>query len=158
MCFRRIGCDAMGLFRPSKKEKETWASIVLSGIKPGMQIDDALLEKATDSYINQHIRILEESVRLVMESENSRTREDRYELSLQHFDALSKIQKYADKNQKKRIADAQDHFMIMNEHYRHPERIRKQEKKQQKKQKRDSFWEAYGTMEIIDDIFDNHRK
>ena len=39
----------MGLFRPSKKEKETWASIVLSGIKPGMQIDDALLEKATDS-------------------------------------------------------------------------------------------------------------
>ena len=102
----------MGLFRPSKKEKETWASIVLSGIKPGMQIDDALLEKATDSYINQHIRILEESVRLVMESENSRTREDRYELSLQHFDALSKIQKYADKNQKKRIADAQDHFMI----------------------------------------------
>ena len=32
----------------------------------------------------------------------------------------------------KRIADAQDYFMIMNEHYRHPERIRKQEKKQQK--------------------------
>ena len=29
--------------------------------------------------------------------------------------------------------------------------------KDQKKQKRDSFWEAYGTMEIIDDIFDNHR-
>ena len=105
---------------------------MLSGIKPRIQIDDALLEKATDSYINQHIRILEESVRLVRESKNSRTREDRYELSLQHFDALSKIQKYADKNQKKRIADAQDHFMIMNEHYRHPERIRKQEKKHQK--------------------------
>ena len=105
---------------------------MLSGIKPGIQIDDALLEKATDSYINQHIRILEESVRLVRESKNSRTREDRYELSLQHFDALSKIQKYADKNQKKRIADAQNHFMIMNEHYRHPGRIRKQEKKHQK--------------------------
>lgn len=54
MCFRRIGCDAMGLFVSSKKEKETWASIVLSGIKPGMQIDDALLEKVADIYINQH--------------------------------------------------------------------------------------------------------
>ena len=40
----------MGLFGSSKKEKDTWASIVLSGIKPGIQIDDALLEKATDSY------------------------------------------------------------------------------------------------------------
>lgn len=48
--------------------------------------------------------------------------------------------------------------MIMNEHYRYPERIRKQEKMQQKKQKRDSFWEVYGMMEIIDDIFDNRRK
>lgn len=102
---------------------------MLSGIKPGIQIDDALLEKATDSYINQHIRILEESVRLVMESKNSRTREDRYELSLQHFDALSKIQKYADKNQKKR-----------------------QEKQKLKRLKRDPFLEAYGTMEILDDI------
>ena len=54
MCFRRIVCDAMGLFVSSKKEKETWASIVLSGIKPGMQIDDALLEKVADIYINQH--------------------------------------------------------------------------------------------------------
>lgn len=45
----------MGLFVSSKKEKETWASIVLSGIKPGMQIDDALLEKVADIYINQHV-------------------------------------------------------------------------------------------------------
>lgn len=36
----------MGLFGLSKKEKETWASIVISGIKPGMQIDDALLKKS----------------------------------------------------------------------------------------------------------------
>ena len=50
------------------------------------------------------IRILEDSVRIVMESKNQKTREERYDLSLQHFDALSKIQKYADKAQKKRIA------------------------------------------------------
>ena len=47
--------------------------------------------------------------------------------------------------------------MIMNEHYKHPERIRKQEKLEQKKQKRDAFWETYGTMEILDDIFEDHK-
>ena len=112
----------------------------------------------TEIYICQHIRVLEESVRLVLDSKNAKTREDRYELALQHFSALSKIRKYADKNQKKRIADAQDYFMIMNEHYKHPERIRNQEKQKLKRQKRDSFWEAYGTMEILDDNFDDHNK
>ena len=96
----------MGLFGLSRKEKDTWAPIVIQGIKPDMQVDDALLKNATESYICQHIRILEESARLVLESKNNKTREDRYELALQHFSALSKIRKYADKNQKKRIVDA----------------------------------------------------
>lgn len=148
----------MGVFGLSRKEKEAWASIVIQGINPGMQIDDTLLKNATELYISQHIRILEDSVRLMMESKNQKTREERYNLSLQHFDALSKIQKYADKKQKKRIADAQDQFMIMNEHYKHPERIRKQEKQERKKQKRNAFWENYGTMEILDDIFEDHKK
>ena len=146
----------MGLFGLSRKE--TWASIVIQGIKPSMQIDDDFLKNATEIYISQHIRILEDSVRLVMESKNQKTRKERYDLSLRHFEALSKIQKYADKKQKKRIADAQDQFMIMNEHYKHPERIRKQEKQGWKKQKRDAFWETYGTMEILDDIFEDHKK
>lgn len=118
----------MGLFGLTRKEKETWTSIVIQGLKPGMQIDDVLLKNATDTYITQHIRILEDSVRIVMESKNQKTREERYDLSLQHFDALLKVQKYADKTQKKRIADAQDHFMIMNEYYKH----RKQEKQERK--------------------------
>ena len=120
----------MGLFGLSRKE--TWASIVIQGIKPGMPIDDTLLKNATEIYISQHIRILENSIRLVMESTNQKTKEERYDLSLQHFDALSKIQKYADKKQKKGIADVQNQFMIMNEQYKHPERIRKQEKQNRK--------------------------
>lgn len=36
-----------------------------------MQIDDGLLKNATEIYINQHIRILEESARLVLESKNN---------------------------------------------------------------------------------------
>ena len=70
----------MGLFGLSRKEKEIWASIVIQRIKPDMQIDDGLLKNATEIYINQHIRILEESARLVLESKNNKTREDRYEL------------------------------------------------------------------------------
>ena len=42
-----------------------------------MQVDDVLLKNATESHISQHIRILEESVRLVLESKNKKTREDR---------------------------------------------------------------------------------
>ena len=91
----------MGLFGLSRKEKEILASIVIQGIKPDMQIDDGLLKNATEIYINQHIRILEESARLVLESKNNKTREDRYELALQHFSTLSKIRKYADKIRKK---------------------------------------------------------
>ena len=125
----------MGLFGLSRKDKEDWTSIIIQGLKPGMQIDDVLLKNVTETYITQHIRILEDSVRIVMESKNQKTREERYDLSLQQFDALSKIQKYADKAQKNRIADAQNHFMIMNEYYKHPDCIRKQEKQERKKQK-----------------------
>lgn len=125
----------MGLFGLSRKEKEAWTAIVIQGKKSGMQIDEAFLKNATEIYITQHIRILEDSIRIVMKSKNQKTREERYDLSLQHFDALSKIQKYADKAQKKRIADAQDYFMIMNEYYKHPDYIRNKEKQKRKKQK-----------------------
>ena len=122
----------MGLFGLSRKEKEAWTAIVIQGKKSGMQIDEAFLKNATETYITLHIRILEDSVRIVMESKNQKTREERYDLSLQHFDALSKIQKYADKAQKKRIADAQDYFMNMNEYYKHPDCIRNKEKQERK--------------------------
>lgn len=147
----------MGIFGFSKREKENWASIVISGTQPGTQIDDALLKKATDIYIDQHIRILKDSISLVRTSKNKKTREERYELALQHYGALTKIQKYADKKQKKAINDALDEFMIMNESYKHPERVQAQEKQEIKRQKRDAFWETYGTMEILDDIFNDKK-
>lgn len=81
----------MAIFGLSKKEKETWASIVISGIKPGMQIDDALLKKATDIYIAQHIRILNDSVNLVLTSKNKKAQAERYELALQYYGTLTKV-------------------------------------------------------------------
>lgn len=95
---------------------------------------------------------------LVLTSKNKKTQAERYELALQYYGTLTKVQKYADRKQKKAINDAQDQFMIMNERYKHPERIRNQEKQKLKRQKRDSFWESYGTLEILDDIFDDHNK
>ena len=93
----------MGLFGLTRKEKETWTSIVIQGLKPGMQIDDVLLKNATDTYITQHIRILEDSVRIVMESKNQKTREERYDLSLQHFDALLRFRSMQIKRRKREL-------------------------------------------------------
>ena len=45
----------MGLFGLSRKE--TWASIVIQGMKPGMQTDDALLKNATEIYISYKMAI-----------------------------------------------------------------------------------------------------
>ena len=39
----------MGLFSLSRRKKETWTSIVIQGIKPDMQVDDALLKNVTES-------------------------------------------------------------------------------------------------------------
>ena len=50
----------MGLFGLFKKEKEAWIAIVIQGKKSGMQIDEALLKNATEIYITQHIRIIED--------------------------------------------------------------------------------------------------
>lgn len=60
----------MGLFGLSRKDKEDWTSIIIQGLKPSMQIDDVLLKNATETYITQHILILEDSVHIVMESKN----------------------------------------------------------------------------------------
>lgn len=99
----------------------------------GKQFEKDIIMVAVGYYLRYDLsyRDVSEILRIVMESKNQKTREERYDLSLQHFDALLKVQKYADKTQKKRIADAQDHFMIMNEYYKH----RKQEKQERKKQK-----------------------
>lgn len=40
--------------------------------------------------------------------------------------------------------------MEMEDHYKHPNREALREKAAMKQQKKDEFWEAYGTMEMID--------
>ena len=107
----------MNLFGFSKKEKDNWMSIVIPGIKSGVKVDDKILKKATAIYIDQHSRILKESMHLVQTSKNIETQRNRYALAMQHSTALAKIQRYADRRQKKVIYDIQNEFMVVKEKY-----------------------------------------
>lgn len=50
-------------------------------MKPRMHLDDTI-KKFTDIYVDQRIRILKESVNLVLTSNNKKTRKDRCERAL----------------------------------------------------------------------------
>ena len=140
----------MGLFGNPRKRKENWASIVMPEVKSGTEIDEKLLEEATALYVSQHSRILFDSIRLVMASKNKLTRKSRYPLAQTHIGALLRVKKYGNREQKKAINKAMDDFATMEDYYKHPNREALRGKAAMKKQKKDEFWEAYGTMEMID--------
>ena len=140
----------MGLFGNSRKNKEKWASIVMPEAKAGAEIDEKLLEEATALYVSQHSRILYDSIRLVMTSKNKETRKSRYQLAQTHIGALLRVKKYGNREQKQEISKALDDFVKMEDYYKHPNREALREKAAMKQKKKDEFWEAYGTMEMID--------
>lgn len=140
----------MILFGNSRKDKNKWASVVMDQIQPDIEISEEILEAATEIYINQHIRILYESIEIALSSKNTKIKKSRYELAENQYRALLKIQKYADKNQKKVIHQAIDDFIVMEDNYKHPNRAKQDAMRAQKQMKKDEFWEAYGTMEMID--------
>lgn len=140
----------MILFGNSRKDKNKWASVVMDQIQPDIEISEEILEAATEIYINQHIRILYESIEIALSSKNTKIKKSRYELAENQYRALLKIQKYADKNQKKVIHQAIDDFIVMEDNYKHSNRAKQDAMRAQKQMKKDEFWEAYGTMEMID--------
>ena len=140
----------MELFGNSRKNIEKWASIVMPEAKARAEIDEKLLEEATALYMSQHSRILYDSIRLVMTSKNKETRKSRYQLAETHIGALLRVKKYGDREQKQAISKALDDFVKMEDYYKHPNREALREKAAMKQKKKDEFWEAYGTMEMID--------
>jgi hypothetical protein len=58
-----------------------------------------------------------ESIDLILTSKNPETRKGRYELASKHYGALSKVYKYANKQQKKVLDQVMDDFMIMDDQY-----------------------------------------
>ena len=135
----------MGLFK-SKTEK--WASIVMPSSNG--QVPETLLKEATRVYIEQHARILDESIKLFLTSKNKETRKNRYKLACEHYGALSRVKKYADRNQRKLIDKKIDDFVKADDLYRHPDRKEAIAAIEAKQKKKDDFWETYALLEMIE--------
>lgn len=150
----------MNLFFNPRKNKSKWASIVIPGAQHGMQYDEKMLDEATDVYIKQHAKILFDSIHIVLTSKNEETQIERYKLATSHYGALTKVYRFATKEQKASIDLAEHGYLTMVEKYKHPDiepellPIRSNDKR---KGKRDAFWEVYGETEALD-IFSGKRK
>ena len=110
------------------------------------EIPTATLEAATALFIQQHARILAESIRLFLTSKNKDTRKSRYQLACQHYGELSKVRPYTTKEQRKIVDKAIDDFVKADDLYRHPNRAQAKTKQP----KNDDFWETYAMFEMLD--------
>ena len=146
----------MGLFGNPRNNKDKWAKLVVANAKPGMEFDEQFLDAATTMYIQQHARILYDSIRLVLNSKNENTRKERYKLAQEKFGALVAIKKYANKEQKKGINRALDDFLKMEDMYKHPEKYQNAVA-DNKKQMKEDFWDVYAQGEMLD-IFSGRKK
>lgn len=146
----------MGLFGNPRNKKDKWAKLVVANAKPGMDFDEEFLDAATTMYIQQHTRILYDSIRLVLNSKNENTRKERFKLAQEKFGALVAIKKYANKEQKKEINRALDDFLKMEDMYKHPGK-KQNAAFDKKKQLKEDFWEVYAQGEMLD-IFSGKKK
>ena len=147
----------MGLFGNPRKKIEKWASLVMEGYVAGMPVEEEILDAATTLYIQQHARILYDSIHLVLTSKNEETRKSRYALAQKQFAALVKVKKYASKEQRIGLNQALNDFLYMEDMYRHPDRIPEIQRKANKRQMKQDFWNVYGQGEALD-IFSGKKK
>lgn len=147
----------MGLFGNPRKKIEKWASLVMEGYVAGMPVEEEFLDVATTLYIQQHARILYDSIHLVLTSKNEETRKSRYALAQKQFAALVKVKKYASKEQRIGLNQALNDFLYMEDMYRHPDRIPEIQRKANKRQMKQDFWNVYGQGEALD-IFSGKKK
>ena len=147
----------MGLFGNPRKKIEKWAPLVMEGYVPGMPVEEEFLDAATTLYIQQHSRILYDSMHIVLTSNNEETRRSRYSLAQKHFVALVKVKKYASKEQKVGLELALNDFLKMEDMYKHPEKASLSQSAINKKQLKQDFWNVYGQGEALD-IFSGKKK
>lgn len=148
----------MGLFSNPRKKIEKWAPIVMEGYVPEMPVEEEFLDAATSLYIQQHARILYDCIRLVCTSKNWKTKQERYELACKKYGALSKVRKYANKEQKQIIDRAIDDFIQMQDIYKHPKKYAPIEyEESNSKQMKEDFWDVYAQGEMLD-IFSGKKK
>lgn len=148
----------MSLFGDPRKKIEKWAPIVMEGYVPGMPVEEEILDVATSLYIQQHARILYDCIRLVCTSKNWKTKQERYELACKKYGALSKVRKFANKEQKQIIDRAIDDFVQMQDIYKHPKKYAPIDyEESNSKQMKEDFWDVYAQGEMLD-IFSGKKK
>ena len=122
-----------------------------------MPVEEEFLDAATTLYVQQHARILYDSIHLVLTSKNEETRKSRYALAQKQFAALVKVKKYASKEQRIGLNQALNDFLNMEDMYRHPDRIPEFQQKAKNRMMKQDFWNVYGQGEALD-IFSGKKK
>ena len=148
---------AINIFGNPRKKIEKWAPIVIEGYVPGMPVEEEFLDAATTLYVQQHARILYDSIHLVLTSKNEETRKSSYALAQKQFAALVKVKKYASKEQRIGLNQALNDFLNMEDMYRHPDRIPEFQQKAKNRMMKQDFWNVYGQGEALD-IFSGKKK
>ncbi len=88
------------------KDKAEWAALVFTRAPSHPEsISEEQLRAATGIMIAQYKRIIIESSEIVRTTRNQITRTERLELCKTHFRELLKLERFADREQKRMIAD-----------------------------------------------------
>lgn len=88
------------------KDKAEWAALVFTKAPSHPEdIPEEQLCAATGIMIAQHKRIIIESAEIVRTTRNQSTRTERLELCKAHYQELLKLERFADREQKRMIAD-----------------------------------------------------
>ena len=97
--------DVFRLFAKGK-DKAEWTALVFSKAPSHPEdIPEEQLRAATGIMIAQHKRIILESAEIVRTTRNQSTRTERLELCKAHYRELLKLERFADREQKRMIAD-----------------------------------------------------
>lgn len=143
----------MGLFFNPRKNKEKWASIVFAKDSSVEGLTEEMLDAATALYVQQHARILYESINLFLTSKNAATRKSRYKLANQHIGSLCSVRRFANKDMQKAIDQAFSDFQIAEDKYKHPNKDISIAVSNANRKRKNDFWETYAELEMIDIFF-----
>lgn len=147
----------MGIIFKARNNRKKWAAVVMPSSN-GTEIPVEILEAATNQYIQDHVRILNESISLFLKSKNQETRKSRYKLACEHYGALSRIRPFTDHKQKAIVNKAIDDFVKADDLYHHPDRTSAYHAENQRKKNKEEFWEGVAQEEFfvdfMEDLFD----
>ena len=153
----------MGLFglfgNKGRSDREAWAKAVITGFRPGMKIDPAVLEKATDSQIRSDCRVIDESVIIYLESKSEDTKNRRLATAVERQKHLKKLEPYADAEQKELIRKAWKDMQLLDKVFRMEQKEAREDElgalRQRKRQNREDFWTGAAETMMIDEFMDD---